>query len=81
LNPGRQPRGHCTNLHVHVGKQVPAKTFLVYSPFLGYATIDDAVFSMRPAPSNSRITGLCCNRTPSSLISFIVLDIRNELKC
>jgi hypothetical protein len=33
--------------------------FLVNSPLLGHATIDAAVFSMRSAPSNSRITGRC----------------------
>jgi hypothetical protein len=32
--------------------------FLVNSPLLGYAPIDEAVFSMRSAPNNSRITGL-----------------------
>jgi hypothetical protein len=39
--------------------------FLMNTPLLGYATIDEVVFSLRSAPSNNRITGLC-NPFPSN---------------
>jgi hypothetical protein len=52
-------------LHVHpfVGNMLvnkfPRRPILVNSPLLGYAAIDEAVFSMSPAPSNSRNGVLC----------------------
>jgi hypothetical protein len=51
-------------LHVHplldnvLVNNFPRRTILVNSSLLGYATIEDAVFSMSSAPSNSR-TVLC----------------------
>jgi hypothetical protein len=42
-----------------VGKQVREDRFLVNSPLLSYATIDEAVFSIWSGPSKSRIMGLC----------------------
>jgi hypothetical protein len=43
----------------HVSKRVPAKTFLIKSPLLDYATIEEAVIFMSSVPSNSRNTVLC----------------------
>jgi hypothetical protein len=41
-----------------VGKRVPQHIFLINNALLGYATMEDVVFSMSSAPSNSR-TVLC----------------------
>jgi hypothetical protein len=46
----------CTPIAMQrVGKQIPAKTLLVNSPLLGYATIEEAVFSVSAVTSQQWI--------------------------
>jgi hypothetical protein len=46
----------CTHIaRQRVGKQVPAKTLLVKSPLLGYATLEEAVFSVSAVTSQQWI--------------------------
>jgi hypothetical protein len=59
-------------LHVHISFR--ENRFLVNKPLLRYATIDEAVFSMWPASSNSRITWLCLPLLSNGWVNIRLLD-------
>jgi hypothetical protein len=70
---------YCNGFYQRVARQQLCK----HGPLLGYATIEEAVFSVWSAPDNSRTTGLCnpflSNETVNtSTIIGILYEVRAE---